>query len=78
VILGHQPISNTTELIKKLSNENIKNVYVDGGVTIQNFLSCKLVDEITITIFPIFPIIPGEDDLYLDIWQMKFYYLLLT
>jgi riboflavin biosynthesis pyrimidine reductase len=75
VILGHQPISNTTELIKKLSNENIKNVYVDGGVTIQNFLSCKLVDEITITIFPI---TLGEDDLYLDIWQMKFYYLLLT
>ena len=42
-----------TELINKLSNENIKNVYVDGGITIQNFLSCKLVDEITITIFPI-------------------------
>jgi riboflavin biosynthesis pyrimidine reductase len=39
-------ISNTTELIKKLSNQNIKNVYVDGGVTTQNFLSCKLVDEL--------------------------------
>ena len=42
-----------TELINKLSNENIKNVHVDGGITIQNFLSCNLVDEITITIFPI-------------------------
>lgn len=28
-------------------------MYVDGGITIQKFLSCNLVDEITITIFPI-------------------------
>lgn len=41
------------ELIGQLSNQGIKHIYVDGGITIQNFLSEGLVDEITVTIVPI-------------------------
>lgn len=41
------------QLIKKLSIQSINHIYVDGGIVIQDFLSAKLVDEITITIIPI-------------------------
>lgn len=36
------------QLIEQLSEQGIRHVYVDGGITIQNFLSQDLIDEITI------------------------------
>lgn len=41
------------DLLERLSNEGIKHVYVDGGTTIQGFLSGGLIDEITVTVIPV-------------------------
>lgn len=41
------------ELIKTLIQRNVKHIYLDGGKTIQSFLSEGLVDEITITLIPV-------------------------
>ena len=41
------------ELLKHLSDQGFKHIYIDGGITIQSFLSLGLVDEITITIIPL-------------------------
>jgi len=41
------------DLLKRLSDEGAKHVYVDGGMTIQGFLSAGLVDEITVTVIPV-------------------------
>jgi dihydrofolate reductase len=40
-------------LLERLSAEGVKHVYVDGGNTIQGFLSAELVDEITVTVIPV-------------------------
>ena len=48
-ILSLSPV----ELVKKLSKKGINRIYLDGGKTIQNFLSDNLVDEITIIIVPV-------------------------
>lgn len=39
-----------TDLLSQLYSENIKHVWVDGGVTASNFLEAGLVDEMTISI----------------------------
>lgn len=41
------------DLLNRLAGEGVKHVYVDGGQTIQGFLTEGLVDEITITTIPI-------------------------
>ena len=49
-------ISNTSspeQLVKELSDQSINHIYIDGGLVIQDFLSARLVDEITVTIVPI-------------------------
>ena len=52
-----QTVSSSSEspqaLCQRLSKEGAKRLYVDGGVTIQRFLSEGLIDDITITIIPI-------------------------
>lgn len=40
-------------LMQRLNKEGIKHIYVDGGLTIQNFLVDNLIDTITITIIPV-------------------------
>jgi len=40
-------------LLRRLSDEGVEHVYVDGGKTIQGFLSESLLDEVTITVIPI-------------------------
>jgi dihydrofolate reductase len=40
-------------LLKRLSGQGIRHVYVDGGRTIQGFLAEGLVDEITVTVIPV-------------------------
>lgn len=39
-----------TELLSQLDTENIKHIWVDGGITVSRFLEAGLVDEITISI----------------------------
>ncbi|HWR73174.1 MAG TPA: dihydrofolate reductase family protein [Nitrospirota bacterium] len=41
------------DLMKRLSSQGIKHVYIDGGVTIQGFLAAGLIDELTITLIPV-------------------------
>lgn len=41
------------ELLHRLAGEGVQHVYVDGGLTIQGFLSEGLVDEITVTTIPV-------------------------
>ncbi len=42
-----------TELCQRLHLEGVRHIYVDGGNTIQRFLSAGLVNEITLTVIPI-------------------------
>lgn len=42
-----------SDIISELKSEGVNNLYIDGGVTIQNFLKQDLIDEIVITCFPI-------------------------
>lgn len=42
-----------TELLNRLAAEGVQHVYVDGGRTIQGFLSEGLVDKITVTKIPV-------------------------
>jgi dihydrofolate reductase len=42
-----------TELVHRLSEDGTRHIYIDGGKTIQSFLSAGLVHEITITRVPI-------------------------
>lgn len=39
-----------TDLLSKLHSENIKHIWVDGGITACKFLEAGLVDELTISI----------------------------
>ncbi|MBB1301133.1 MULTISPECIES: dihydrofolate reductase family protein [unclassified Pseudoalteromonas] len=41
------------ELTTKLQDDGYKNLYIDGGVTIQNFLKDDLIDEMIITTIPV-------------------------
>lgn len=41
------------DLLHRLSGEGTQHVYVDGGATIQGFLSEGLVDQITVTVIPV-------------------------
>jgi dihydrofolate reductase len=41
------------ELIDKMQSLDIRQIYLDGGVTIQRFLRAGLVDEMTITTIPV-------------------------
>ena len=45
--------SNPSELVKRLNQEGHKNLYIDGGLLIQSFLSEDLIDELIITTIPI-------------------------
>ena len=40
-------------LLERLSTEGFKHVYLDGGRTIQSFLSEGLVDHLTVTLIPV-------------------------
>ena len=40
-------------IVQTLEAQGVKHVYVDGGVTIQNFLAADLITQLTITTIPI-------------------------
>lgn len=37
----------------RLTRSGAKHLYIDGGITIQEFLAAGLIDELTITLIPI-------------------------
>jgi len=41
------------ELVRRLSAQGAKRLYIDGGLTIQSFLAAQLIDDMTITVIPI-------------------------
>jgi len=41
------------ELLTKLHNDGIKHIWIDGGTTISQFLSCQMVDMMTLSIIPV-------------------------
>lgn len=41
------------ELVKRLTNEGLKHLYIDGGITIQKFIVSNLINELTITFVPV-------------------------
>ena len=41
------------EIVKELAKRKLKNLYVDGGVTIQRFLAAGLIDRLIITRVPV-------------------------
>jgi len=40
-------------LVKRLSTQGVRKIYVDGALTIQGFLADGLIDDLTITVIPI-------------------------
>ncbi len=42
-----------TEILKQIHDKGYHKLYIDGGVTIQNFFKEDLIDEMTITTIPI-------------------------
>lgn len=42
-----------TELVSSLHSEGIQHVWIDGGITISQFLEANLVDQMTISVIPI-------------------------
>ncbi|MFC1523724.1 dihydrofolate reductase family protein [Thermodesulfobacteriota bacterium] len=41
------------ELCERLSDQGAKRLYIDGGITIQRFLTAGCINDITITVIPI-------------------------
>lgn len=41
------------QLLDKLTLEGVKHIYVDGGVTIRQFLNANLIDQLILTIVPV-------------------------
>jgi dihydrofolate reductase len=48
-----QMAGNPAEIIAKLASQGARHLYVDGGVTIQDFLRAGLIQRITITRVPV-------------------------
>lgn len=42
-----------THLVEKLHADGIKHIYVDGGVTVSQFLNAGLVDQLIISLIPV-------------------------
>lgn len=42
-----------TQLIENLNSKGINNLYIDGGITIQNFMKEDLIDELIISTIPV-------------------------
>lgn len=41
------------QLVKQLSSQGFKHLYIDGGITIQKFIVDNLIHELTITLIPV-------------------------
>ncbi|MCZ4293564.1 dihydrofolate reductase family protein [Vibrio sinaloensis] len=63
-----------TEVVADLNSKGYQDLYIDGGVTIQNFLKQELVDELTITTIPV--LLGGGIKLFGELEQMQSYQLI--
>src|SRR5580700_7731289 len=50
---GEQLSGSPEEIVNKLAASGAKHLYIDGGITIQNFLRAGLIQRITITRVPV-------------------------
>ena len=63
IVLTHRPqaplhneeffTGSPSALIERLSAEGARNIYVDGGVVIQQFLAAGLINELTLSVIPV-------------------------
>nr|WP_242659741.1 dihydrofolate reductase family protein [Vibrio splendidus] len=54
-----------TQIIEDLNSKGMKKLYIDGGVTIQNFLKEDLIDELIISTIPV--VLGGGSPLFGDL-----------
>ncbi|TCW15894.1 dihydrofolate reductase [Vibrio crassostreae] len=54
-----------TQIIEELNGKGFNNLYIDGGVTIQNFLKEDLIDELIISTIPV--VLGGGSPLFGDL-----------
>jgi dihydrofolate reductase len=53
------------QIVADLNNKGMNNLYIDGGVTIQNFMKEDLIDELIISTIPI--VLGGGSPLFGDL-----------
>ncbi len=53
------------DVLENLKNRGFKDLYIDGGVAVQNFLKEDLIDELIVTVIPI--LLGGGTPLYSDL-----------
>jgi dihydrofolate reductase len=64
-------------LVSRLASAGLRNLYIDGGLTIQSFLAENLIGEITITLIPVLlgtgkPLFgPLQNDVRLELLSSK-------
>ena len=54
-----------SDVVKEINSKGCHELYIDGGVTIQNFLKEDLIDEMTITTIPV--LLGGGSSLFGDL-----------
>ena len=55
------------EVLEQIHKKGCHRLYIDGGITIQNFLKEDLIDEMTVTIFPV--VLGGGSPLFSELPQ---------
>lgn len=62
-----------TQVVADLNKQGYHDLYIDGGITIQNFLEQELIDQLTITTIPV--LLGGGVKLFGDLESMQNYKL---
>lgn len=62
-----------TQVVADLNKQGYHDLYIDGGITIQNFLKQELIDQLTITTIPV--LLGGGVKLFGDLESMQNYKL---
>ena len=62
-----------TQVVADLNKQGYHDLYIDGGITIQNFLKQDLIDQLTITTIPV--LLGGGVKLFGDLESMQNYKL---
>jgi dihydrofolate reductase len=61
------------EVVQNLNEQGYKDLYIDGGKTIQSFLKEGLIDEMSITTIPV--LLGGGSPLFGELDMMQFFKL---
>ena len=69
---------NPLEITEQCTELGFHSLYIDGGITIQQFLRAGLIDELTITKIPVIlgdgiPLFRNLDDILLELLKVKSY-----